>query len=350
MRLIQPIVFAGLAALAFVSPAASAHAGAPFSAQLCTLGSAGVGQPGTLICKDVLTGATTQSISVGPTSAAAGGIGGSLVRKRDRLLVTNQAKGALLFSELGGRLRAPLSLDTGGEGTLSGALGERGAYVLTATKLRFFPFGRAGTSVSQPLLIGDGSAAEVTLTDHFAYVSEKNGSLEAFPLNRDGTLAGPGQAVGGIAAGVIVGIAGHADLVVAPIAHLKSNPAVAQISVVDGLKQAQLVPTKEVAACWTNTDEDEVCVTNPGSMTVSCGRLGVDGFESYTSAAASLDGESAFDLDMSGNFVGMQAVRNGAPMLLTYGRTGGDFLTFVSEFPVGTVQAAGAVLLPPLLR
>ena len=32
----------------------------------------------------------------------------------------------------------------------------------------------------RPPLLADGSAAAVTLTNRFAYVSEKNGSLEAF--------------------------------------------------------------------------------------------------------------------------------------------------------------------------
>ena len=48
--------------------------------QLCTLGSSGVGQPGAVICKNVMTGATTQSVAVGATVAAPGGIAGSLAR------------------------------------------------------------------------------------------------------------------------------------------------------------------------------------------------------------------------------------------------------------------------------
>src|SRR3954453_21851977 len=100
-------------------------------AQVCSVGSAAVGQPGTLICKDLRSGATTQTVPLGPTVAAAGGIAASLASRGDRVLVTNQASGAILFHVGNGLLVNPLLLDTDGEGTLSGALGERGAYVLT---------------------------------------------------------------------------------------------------------------------------------------------------------------------------------------------------------------------------
>jgi hypothetical protein len=336
------------AALAIVSGTAGAKN--PVSSQICTLGSAAVGSQGTLICKDVLTEVTTQSIALGPTFADAGGIGGSLRSHGDRVLVTNQAGGAVLLGVGGGILGSPVALQTNAEGSLSGALSDRGAYVLTGTTLRFYPNGQTTASSSRPLMLGDGSAAEVTLTDHYAYVSEKNGSLEAFTLGRDGSLVGPATAVAGIDPGVIVGIAGHDDLVVAPIAHLASNAGKSEISVVAGLRQAQMVPTKEVAACWTTNEDSEECVSNPGSMTVSCGQLGVNGFESYTSAAASVVGDSMFDIDMRDRLVGIQAIHGGAAVMAIYERTEGDFLTFMSEVPVGTAKAAGALLLPPLSR
>ncbi|HXJ19272.1 MAG TPA: hypothetical protein VMT03_03495 [Polyangia bacterium] len=318
-------------------------------AQVCTLGSAAVGQPGTLICKDLQSGATTQSIPLGPTVSAAGGIAASLAGRSDRVLVTNQASGAILFHVGHGFLVNPLALGTGGEGSLSGALGDRGAYVLTGTTLRFFPYGQTTATSARPLLVGDGSAATVTLTRRFAYVSEKNGSLESFALAEDGSL-GPAAAVSGVSPGVIVGITGLDQLVVAPIAHLASNAGQSEISVSEGTAQAQRVPTKEVAACWAANDDGEVCVANPGSMTVSCGHTGDDGFLSYTGAAASLPGESVFDLDMGQGLVVLQGINGGAPVLLAFHRTAGDFLTPVTEIPVGTTLAAGALLLPAISR
>jgi hypothetical protein len=323
---------------------AHGHAGA----QLCALGAAAVGQPGSILCKNVLTGALTQSIAVGSVAAEAGTVGGTLMNRGDEVLVTNQVGGALLFHVIEGYLRFPIALQTGGENSLSGAVSGRGVYVLTGTQLRFFPNGQTAASTSQRLLLGDGSAAEVTLTNRYAYVSEKNGSLEAFPLARDGNLAGPAASVTGVTPGVLVGITGRNDTVVAPIAHLASNPAQAEISVVSGLSRSQVVPTKEVAACWAASDDGEVCVSNPGSMTISCGRLGANELETYTSAAASPAGESMFDLDLRDGLVGLEAIHNGMPVLLTYARTDGDFLNFVSEFPVGTTKASGALLLPPL--
>jgi|GEM_PF-1991322 len=320
-----------------------------FGGQVCSLGTAAVAQPATLVCKNILTGSTSQSIALGPTVSAAGGIGGSLASGAGRVLVTNQVDGALLFKQADGRLKSPIKLETNGEGSLSGALNENGAYVLTGRLLRFFPHGQTWAGSSQQLLLGDGSAAAVTLTNRYAYVSEKNGSLEAFALGRDGSLSGRATQVSGIAPGTIVGITGSRDLVVAPIAHLATDFNLASITVSGAGSQVQVVPTKERAACWSANDDGEVCVTNPGSMTVSCGQLGESGFESYTSAAASTDGVSAFDLDMRDGLVGIQAVRAGVPVLLTYSRSDHtDFLTLVSEFPVGTTLAAGALLLPQL--
>jgi len=327
----------------------SSHAQRTADAQVCTVGSAAVGQAGTLLCRELQSGAPTQMIPLGPTVSAAGGIAASLASRDDRVLVTNQAGGALLFRLAAGRLWAPATLQTSGEGSLSGALGPHGAYVLTGTTLWFFPHGQTAAASTRRLLLGDGSAAAVTLTDHFAYVSEKNGSLEAFALGSDGRL-GPAVPVSGVTPGVIVGITGLDDLVVAPIAHLASNPGQAEISVASRFAQVQRVPTKEVAACWAANDDAEVCVANPGSMTVSCGRAGRDGLLSYTSAAASLPGESVFDLDMWQGLVALQGVRGGQPMLLTFRRTEGDFLSPIGELPVGTALAAGALLLPPLSR
>jgi len=318
-------------------------------AQVCTVGSAAVGQTGTLVCKDLQSGAPTQAIPLGATVSAAGGVAANLASRDDRVLVTNQASGAILFRLAGGRLWAPVALQTDGEGSLSGALDEHGAYVLTGTTLRFFPRGQTTASSTRRLLLGDGSAAAVTLTERFAYVSEKNGSLEAFALGADGRL-GPAVPVAGVTPGVIVGITGLDDLVVAPIAHLASNPGQAEISVAARFAQVQRVPTKEVAACWASNEDGEVCVANPGSMTVSCGRAGRDGLLSYTSAAASLPGESVFDLDMWQGLVAVQGVHGGQPVLLAFHRAEGDFLTPMGELPVGTALAAGALLLPPLSR
>jgi len=331
--------------LALMVPSVTSHAQSRAGAQICTLGSAGVGQPGTLICKDPVSGETTQAVPLGATAAAAGGIAGSLAVRDSRVLVTNQASGAVLFRLAGGLLRAPVTLQTDGEATLSGALGDQGAYVLTGTKLLFFPSGQTAASSSSALLLGDGSAAAVTLTDRFAYVSEKNGSLEAFAIGHDGRT-GRATTVAGVSPGVIVGITGLDDLVVAPIAHLASNPNQSEISVSSAFSQVQRVPTKEVAACWAGNDSGEVCVANPGSMTVSCGRTGKDALLSFTGAAASLPGESVFDLDMWQGLVGLQGVDAGAPVLLTFRRTAGDFLAPLGEVPVGTAAAAGALLLP----
>ena len=108
--------------------------------------------------------------------------------------------------------------------------------------------------------------------------------------------------------------------------------------------------TKEVAACWAKgSDDGEVCVTNPGSMTVSCGHVGDDGLRSYTSVAANPVGDAIFVLDLRDDLIAIQAAQAGVPMLLVYSRDDrSDFLTFVDRFAVGTATASGALLLSGL--
>lgn len=346
------VAFTSLVVAAVVTSAGAAQAAPDTRAQLCTLGAAGVGQQSTLICKDVRTGDTTQSIPLSATVSAAGGIGGSLAGRNGHVLVTNQAGGATLLRESHGRLDSPATLQTGGEGSLSGAVGIHGSYVLTGTRILFFPFGSTAASSSRPLLIGDGSAAQVALADGFAFVSEKSGSLESFALAANGNLIGAATPVGGIPAGTIVGIAGADDLVVAPVAHLATNANQAAISVASGSEQIQLVQTKEVAACWAAHDDGEACVANPGSMTVSCGHIGRGGFTTYTSAAANPVGESLFDVSMRKGLVGIMGTRSGAAILLVYApaENDSDFLTLLNQFPAGAATTTGALLLPALSR
>lgn len=339
-----------LIGLAAASGTALAHPAA--GAQVCTLGAPAVGQPGAIVCKDVRTGATTQQITVGNIVVGPGGTGGTLSHHRDDVLVTNVAGGAVLFEEIAGRLVHPVRLQTGGEDSLSGAIGERGAYVVTPTRVVFFPRGHSAAASSARLRIGDGSAAQIALAGGHAYVSEKTGSLEAFALRADGNLDGPAVPVAGIPAGTIVGITGAEDLVVSPVAHLASNANQATVSVSSGATRVQQVETKEVAACWAASDDGEVCITNPGSMTVSCGHVGPGGFTSYTSAAASPIGESVLDLDLRHGMVGILGTHGGARVLMVYARAeaDSDFLTAMTELPVGTAIAAGALILPPLAR
>ena len=141
MHLKRSLIFAAITCAA-TAVSATSQARYPASAQICSVGTIGVGQPGTLICKDVLSGSTTQSIPVGLTVSAAGSIGASLISSGGRVLVTNQVGGASLFRVVDGYLRVPVILQTGGDNSLSGALNDRGAYVLSGTALRFYPFGQ----------------------------------------------------------------------------------------------------------------------------------------------------------------------------------------------------------------
>ena len=61
-----------VAAIGLLAVTSSSQASTEDASQLCSLGSSGVGQPGTVICKNVMTGATTQSVPVGTTVAGPG--------------------------------------------------------------------------------------------------------------------------------------------------------------------------------------------------------------------------------------------------------------------------------------
>jgi len=338
--------FLALSVITFTPILATASPRAP---QACTIAGGGVGQPSSIVCKDIATGDTTQTVAVAPVVSAAGGVGGNLVRHRDSVLVTNQHGGAAMFEEQAGRLTASASLNTGGEDSLSGYLTDEGAYVVTPKRLLFFRHGARTATSSAPLLAGDGSAAQVVVTGHYAYVSEKSGSLEAFQLSGGGELAGPATAVAGVTPGVIVGIAKAGRLVVAPIAHLASNPAQAAISVVGRTSQLQHIDTKEAAACWAKGAGEAVCVTNPGSMTVSCGHAGDDALASFTEIATTTTGASGFDLDLRDDLVAIQATAAGHPMLLIYSREEhSDFLGEVGRIAIDATAATGALLLPPI--
>jgi hypothetical protein len=333
------LVFACLFAVPF-----AAHAGP----QVCTLGASAAGSQGTLLCRDAYTGAPAQTIALGNTVTGKGGTGGTLSRHGNTVLVTNQSYGALVFKRHGSSLTEKSLLDTHGEGTYSGAAAEKGNYVVTATKLYFFPNGHSAAQSSQPLLIGDGSVAQVAVSGDFAYVSEKSGTLEAFRLGADGSLTAPGATVGGVPPGTIVGITALQDLVVAPVAHLAFNANQSAIPIVSGPEAVRLVETKEVAACWAANDGEEACISNPGSMTISCGAFGPGGFRSYTSAAAHLVGDSLLDLDVDSHLVAAVGTFDGMPYftVFTHSKQDGDFLSPVSLIPLDKPVTTGALLLP----
>jgi hypothetical protein len=336
-----PLLFAG--AVLVLSGAVAA--GAP---QVCTVGAVAAGSQGTLVCRDSATGAATQSIALGNTTVGKGGTGGTLSRHGNTVLVTNQSDSALVLKREGSRLSGKVVLDTHGRPTYSGAVTANGNYVVTADRILFFPNGRRAAQSSEALLVGDGSVSQVAVVADFAYVAEKSGTLEAFALAHDGNLVGPGVNVSGVPAGTIVGITALEGLVIAPVAHLATNANQAAISVASGREQIQLVETKEVAACWAANDGREACITNPGSMTVSCGRFGPGGFRSYTSAAAHPAGDSLLDIDMDEHYVVAVGTDKGAAVLTTFSRSreDGDFLTFVSEVPAGAAVTTGALILP----
>ena len=200
-------------------------------AQVCSLGSAAVGQPGTLLCKDLRSGATVQAIPLGPTVSAAGGIAASLAGRDDRVLVTNQANGAILFRVVDGRVKAPLHPADRRRGLLSGALGRRrrlradGHHAAVLSPRSNDGHQRAASS-SVAMVRRPRSRSRIDSRTSRRRTVRSRRSRWAMTAS-----SGRPSPVSGISPGVIVGITGLDRLVVAPIAHLASNPNQAEISV-----------------------------------------------------------------------------------------------------------------------
>lgn len=321
-----------------------ANADSDWDFQLCTATGSG-SAPNAIECVDQA-GTVTQTVLTGGSGGVVtGGNGGGLSQRGDRVLAVNPAsRNATRFHVRHGRLEDPELLSAGGT-PVSGALGH-GAYVLTTTQLVHFPEGSLKSDSSRSLLLGDGSAAQVVVTEDYAYVSEKNGSLEAFGLGEDGSLVSDATAPTGITPGVIVGIAAQDDLVVAPIAHLASNPGQSEIDVAEGLSAVQHESTAQVAACWVDSDDRNVCIANPGSHTISCGTLDRNGFRDLNQVAAADSSVSQFDIAVRDSLVGV-LVRSsgGAWSLQSYQLRPGNQLSLINEAPVGSTTANGAVLL-----
>jgi hypothetical protein len=339
-RLYAPLSIAAL----LVPAAAGAEPNSNF--QLCTATGSGT-SPTKIECVD-RSGNVTQDVATGGNGGVStGGNAGALTRNGDQVLVVNPASGnATRFHVDGGQLGKGALLTTGGS-PVSGAL-QHGAYVLTGTALFHFPDDALTFDSSEPLLVGDGSSAQVIVAGDWAYVSEKSGSLEAFALAPDGSLTGPPTAVRGVTPGVIVGMAADGDVAVVPIAHLASNPGKSEIDVVKGAAVIQYEPTAQVAACWAAADQDKVCITNPGSMTISCGTLGGNGFVGINQVAADDPGESQFDISLRSGIAGMLVKTSSGWALRSYAVGFDDQLFFINETPVGAAAANGALVLPPL--
>jgi len=310
--------------------------------QLCTATGTGSG-PNAIECVDGA-GAATQTVSTGGNGVATGNAGG-LSQRGDQVLAINPASGnASRFRVRDGHLESPELLATGGT-PVSGALGQ-GSYVVTTTELLHFRDDSLTPDSSSALLLGDGSAAQVVVANNYAYVSEKNGSLEAFRLGADGGLVGNATAVAGVTPGVIVGIAVQGDIVIAPIAHLASNPAQSEIDVVRGLGVIEYEATAQVAACWTDSDDRRACITNPGSHTISCGNVSGAGLRDFNQVAAADSAESQFDIAVRDSLVGVLVKSpTGVFSLHSYELEHDNQLSSVSETPMGS-SAGGAILLP----
>lgn len=324
--------------------------------RICTLASSGVGKAANVVCKDIWTGGLRQNVPVGDLSVGPGGVGGVLSQHRNHVLVTGLVGTAMLFTVTDGMLVDPVSLDVGAD-SLSGTLDKNGAYVLTAKEVLFFPWGNTTSTSRGKLDKADGSAAQVATTPvnsegtGYVYVSEKSGSLEGFDTDASGEIVGLVEDIDHFPAGVVVGIAGVGLLAVAPVAHLASAPGGngSSIPVVENTSTIANLQTRELAACWVDSDDGEVCITNPGTMTVSCGQFGPTGFTTFTSIAnvAPIVGDTLLDIAIEDSIVGVLGKAGGKPAMFLFERTG-DFVKQVNQlhiFPVGFADVANGVIL-----
>jgi len=142
------------------------------------------------------TGSLVKVIATGGQGGAGGNAGG-IAQNHDRLAVVNFASNSVsVFAKdrASGNLRLE-SLVPVAAGPVSVALDETHLYVLTAKSVESHPIDiRSGVNAradgAAPLVVGDGSAAQVGVLPGQLIVSEKSNTIEAVALDARGVIRG----------------------------------------------------------------------------------------------------------------------------------------------------------------
>jgi hypothetical protein len=218
------------------------------------------------------TGALVKTLATGGAGGVSGNAGG-IVQNRERLAVVNFGSNTVsVFAKdfLTGSLKLE-SLVPVAAGPVSVALDEDHLYVLTGKSVESHPIDyRGGVSPradgATPLLIGDGSAAQVGIVAGQLVLTEKSNAIETVNLDRRGAIGGDAVLAMHIPANVNApfGLATRGANAYVTIAHANEISLVQHNTVVDVTGSGT-----QMAPCWVTLDGPFLFSANSPSHSVS---------------------------------------------------------------------------------
>lgn len=217
------------------------------------------------------TGALLKQIPTQGQGGVSGNAGG-IAQNHDRLAVVNFGSGNVsVFTK--DRERGDLRLERvvpALTSPVSVAFGDDHLYILSTTHVESHAIDRNGVAAtadgSAPLLIGDGSAAQVGVVTGQLIISEKSNAIESVNLDRHGAVAGAATLVANIPANVNApfGLATRGNDAYVTIAHAN------EISLVRNDEVLTVTGSgTQHAPCWVALDGPFLFSANSPSHSVS---------------------------------------------------------------------------------
>jgi len=291
-------------------------------------------------------GQIMQTIPTQGKGGVSGNSGGITVSQNTLAVVNFGSNTVSMFERSGAGLRFMQTVPTASS-PVSVAFGNSHLYILGTTEVESHAMTSAGVTTNPdgvvPLVIADGSSAQVGVLPGQLIVTEKSNAIETVNLTEDGAALGPATMVANIPANVNApfGLATHGNDAYVTIAHANEIALVR-----DGAVLTVVSSGTQVAPCWLALDEPFLFSSNTGSMSIS--RYAVYGAEIVQDAgvAASLN-------------AGSTDIAHGAHLVAVIsGNASNSFLTLfgvdedgnLSQRNVSTMSpgANGVVILPPM--
>ena len=217
------------------------------------------------------TGALLRKISTRGQGGVAGNAGG-IAQNHDQLAVVNFGSGNVsIFAKYDGAEGLQFEYVVPAVASpVSVAFGHDHLYILTTTHVESHAMGRFGINSDpdgvMPLLIADGSAAQVGVLDNQLIISEKSNAIETVNLSDRGAIAGVATLVSNIPQNVNApfGLATRGNDAYVTIAHAN------EISLVRNDNVLAVTPSgTQSAPCWVTLDGPFLFSSNSPSQSVS---------------------------------------------------------------------------------
>ena len=200
----------------------------------------------------------------------AGGNSGGIAADHGRIAVVNFGSGNVSIFASGGE-GSPMrlvQLVQALASPVSVAFGNGHLYILSTTHVESHPvWGNhvAGVDGSAPLLLRDGSAAQVGVIGPQLILTEKGGDIETVNLGGQGAIRGSATAVSnGTSLAAPFGLVTRGNEAYVTVAHANAVSLVRNNKVL-----ASAVVGSQLAACWAALDGPFLFVSNTASKTVS---------------------------------------------------------------------------------